>query len=107
MWRQTSHVGGRLQQFGDIWDFWVLNLVCRGHYLEFKTIPGRRKFTRSRKSGNKLATQVLTSNMKQLMDDCAIHPVPAQERYRGTYSPMFLIKNKGKLNIQVTKSHNS
>ncbi|XP_066430229.1 uncharacterized protein [Eleutherodactylus coqui] len=88
-------VGGRLRGFANRWNEitsnpWALRLVSEGYRIELSAPPPRRFMVTPCQSP--ASARALQSGVRDLLSLGAIIPVPSEERFKGCYSPLFLIK---------------
>ena len=97
--RPEIPVGGHLQFFWRNWekitnDNWVITIVREGYKLEFlKQIPKTGIIQTNVSVRN---TQIIMTEVSQLLEKGAIESVPAKEKQDGFYSTFFLVPKKNR-----------
>ncbi|XP_041445392.1 uncharacterized protein LOC121402804 [Xenopus laevis] len=94
---QTCAVGARLALFKEVWaenirDRWVLEIIREGYHLEFSRIPRYDVYRVSLVPKVQGAKEIVQEYMDQLLETGAVEPVPREQRRRGFYSKLFLVK---------------
>jgi len=90
-------VGGRLTHFLGVWqkittDQWVLDIIEKGHKLEFNQIPIFKgiKHTVVPKKHHYL----ILKEIENLLEKNVIEKVPQSQMYEGFYSTLFLVPKR-------------
>ncbi|XP_041446855.1 uncharacterized protein LOC121403130 [Xenopus laevis] len=92
-----ARVGARLSRFYEVWkqsisDQWVLDLLKRGYRIEFLSVPTLNFFLVSPMPRGQEKKKALEEYVQILLDQEVVVPVPQEEREKGIYSLLFLVK---------------
>ncbi|XP_078544267.1 uncharacterized protein LOC144829009 [Lissotriton helveticus] len=90
---KKSSVGGRVTKYLQNWsritsDRWVLNIIRKGHTLEFTQVPPPKPLAAIPSKHQRL----LRLEVQQMLRKGAIEPVPSNQRGQGFYSRFFLVR---------------